>query len=81
MYLQIDSGNAKLVGKPRRGICAALSLPIRQTCSPICAVKEECYAKGGRVRIKVDRLEKASGEMTPLAIAREASCEIVKAAD
>ena len=81
MYLQIDSGNAKLVGKPRRGICAALSLPIRQTCSSSCPVKEECYAKGGRVRIKVNRLEEASGEMTPIEIARAASCEISKAAD
>ena len=81
MYLQIDSGNSKLVGKPRRGICAALSLPIRQTCSPSCPVQEECYAKGGRVAIKVRRLEEASSEMTPIQIARAASCEIVKAAD
>ena len=33
------------------------------------------------MRFKVARVEEASGEMTPLQIARAASCEIVKAAD
>lgn len=79
MYLQVDSGNSKLVGKPRRGICASLALPIKQTCSPACPVKDECYAKGGRVAMKVRRLEVASEDLTPLQIARAAVCEIVDA--
>lgn len=44
-------------------------------------MKNECYAKGGRVRIKVNRLEAASGDMTPLEIARAAVCEIIDATE
>ena len=36
VYLTIDSANEKLVGRPRRGVCAALALPIKQTCPPAC---------------------------------------------
>lgn len=76
MYLTIDSANSKLVGRPRQGICAALTLPIAQTCPPACPVKDECYAQGGRVRLKVARLERESGAMTPVQIAKAAACEI-----
>ena len=80
MYLSIDSGNSKLVGKPRQGICAALALPIKQTCPTGCPVKSECYAQGGRVRMKVRRLEGESEGLAPLEIARRAACEVEQAA-
>ena len=80
MYLTIDSGNAKLVGRPRRGICASLTLPIRQTCPPACPVKVECYAQGGRVKMKVLRLERETGDLTPAQIATAAACELDAAA-
>ena len=80
-YLTIDSGNAKLVGRPRRGICASLALPIKQTCPPACPVRSECYAQGGRMRMKVRRIEDASEGLSPLEIARNAACEMDTAAN
>lgn len=82
MYLAIDTQNAKIVGAPRRGFASSLSLPIEQTCPRTCALRSECYARGGKLAIHVARLEnqaRARGANV-LTIAREASAEISDAA-
>lgn len=80
MYLAIDTRNEKLVGKPRRGICAAITLPIKQTCGP-CAVKDECYAKFGPVSWNEQKIEEASEGLSPEEISTLAAEEMIAAAD
>ncbi len=80
MFLTVDTGNTKLVGVPRRGFAAALSLPIKQTCPASCPLKAECYALGGRLALHVRRLEALSRGRTVLSIAKGAALEILAAA-
>lgn len=80
--LATDTQNSKVIGKPRRGFAAALSLPIEQTCPDSCNLKKtkECYAQGGRQAIHVRRLEKQYDGWTDLEISRAAAQEIETAA-
>lgn len=79
MYLTLNTKNGKLVGKPPQGICAALTLPIKQTCGP-CSVKEECYAKFGPVSWVERQTEEASEGLSPAEIASLAAEEMIEAA-
>lgn len=79
MYLQVNSSNDKLVGKIRQGICAAVTLPIKQTCPKTCELLKSrtCYAMFGPLSMyKVKRLEKASRGMSPEEIACAAASEM-----
>lgn len=81
MYLSTDTKNSKIVGDPRRGYAAALTLPIRKTCDPKCPFLDEgCYAQGGPLAIHVARLERLSEKKNALAIAKDAAAEIRDAA-
>lgn len=81
-FLTVDTSNGKIVGEPRRGFAAALTLPIAQTCPDTCALKasRECYAQGGRMALHTRRLEATSRGRTVLAIAKDAAREIRDAA-
>lgn len=81
MYLSIDTGNRKIVGEPRRGFAAALTLPIANTCPRSCPLRDRgCYAQGGRLALHERRLARANEGRTALAVARDAAREISDAA-
>lgn len=78
--LAVDTKNSKIVGTPRRGFAAALSLPIKQTCPDTCSLKGKgCYAQGGRQAIHVRRLEGQHAGRTALQVSRLAAAEITAA--
>lgn len=80
-FLAIDTGNGKIVGKPRRGFAAALALPIRNTCPASCPMRDQgCYAQGGRVAMVNARLEREHAGESVLTVARAAAREIEGAA-
>ena len=82
MFLTLDTSNAKIVGTPRRGFAAAVTLPIKQTCPVACPLRDRgCYAQGGNIAFHVRRLDVANARRTMLAIATDAAAEITDAAD
>lgn len=82
MYLTIDTGNTKIIGSPRRGFAAALTLPIQATCPKSCPLRNEgCYAQGGHMAIHESRLAKASAGKNALVISKLAASEVVQAAE